>query len=333
MYDPFSGRGTTVLEAGLMGRQVLANDVNPLSEILTRPRFFIPSVSGVVERLESIPRNSHLMPEMDLSMFYHDDTLQELLSLRRYLLQRRQEGQEDEVDRWIRMIATNRLTGHSTGFFSVYTLPPNQAVSCKRQIIINEKRGQIPPYRDTHALIIKKTKQMLKDLLPREIWDLKEIGRKAMFLQKPAHTTPDIPSDSVHVTVTSPPFLNVVQYSQDNWLRCWFNGLDAQAIEKSITIESSVWKWSQAMGEVFQELFRITTPGGWVAFEVGEVKGGKVNLEEEVVPLGLKAGFSCQGIMINQQDFTKTANIWGVHNNRKGTNSNRIVLFQKEVLG
>jgi hypothetical protein len=26
--------------------------------------------------------------------------------------------------------------------------------------------------------------------------------------------------------------------------------------------------------------------------------------------------------------FTKTANIWGVRNNAKGTNSNRIVVFQ-----
>src|SRR5262245_3133341 len=31
VYDPFSGRGTAVIEAGLMGRRAVANDVNPLS--------------------------------------------------------------------------------------------------------------------------------------------------------------------------------------------------------------------------------------------------------------------------------------------------------------
>ena len=36
------------------------------------------------------------------------------------------------------MIALNRLTGHSPGFFSVYTLPPNQAVSVKAQKRINQ---------------------------------------------------------------------------------------------------------------------------------------------------------------------------------------------------
>jgi hypothetical protein len=32
---------------------------------------------------------------------------------------------------------------------------------------------------------------------------------------------------------------------------------------------------------------------------------------------------------VNSQAFTKTANIWGVDNNDKGTNSNRIVLFER----
>jgi hypothetical protein len=34
-------------------------------------------------------------------------------------------------------------------------------------------------------------------------------------------------------------------------------------------------------------------------------------------------------VVVNEQRFTKTANIWGVENNAKGTNTNRIVVFQK----
>jgi hypothetical protein len=33
--------------------------------------------------------------------------------------------------------------------------------------------------------------------------------------------------------------------------------------------------------------------------------------------------------MVNAQAFTKTANCWGVANNAKGTNSNRIVLLRR----
>jgi hypothetical protein len=83
------------------------------------------------------------------------------------------------------------------------------------------------------------------------------------------------------------------------------------------------------MAAVFGELYRITRPGGFVAFEVGEVRKGKLKLDEAVVPLGEHAGFTCVGVVVNQQEFTKTANIWGVKNNKSGTNTNRIALFRK----
>lgn len=92
----------------------------------------------------------------------------------------------------------------------------------------------------------------------------------------------------------------------------------------------TVSEWSSVMQETFFELARITRSGGFVAFEVGEVRKGEVNLEDAVVPLGEACGLSCQGIIINSQQFTKTSHIWGVDNNRCGTNSNRIVVFQKE---
>ena len=43
----------------------------------------------------------------------------------------------------------------------------------------------------------------------------------------------------MQLTVTSPPFLDVVQYAKDNWLRCWFNGLDAEEIGKRMFLSRS----------------------------------------------------------------------------------------------
>ena len=83
------------------------------------------------------------------------------------------------------------------------------------------------------------------------------------------------------------------------------------------------------MTEVFQELHRVLRHGGHIAFEVGEVRGGKVKLEEAVLPCGVKAGLEPVLVLINDQEFTKTANCWGVDNGSKGTNTNRIVLFRK----
>lgn len=330
VYDPFSGRGTTAIEAGILGRNVISNDINPLSRILTLPRFFVPNVIEVKERLENIAYDMKLCADIDLSMFYHPKTEAEIMSLKNYLKQKESEKKEDKVDLWIRMVATNRLTGHSPGFFSVYTLPPNQAVTAERQQLINAKRNQKPEYRDTKKLIMKKTKSLIRNIKEQEILNLRKTGNSALFLSEDARCTPQIPDESVSLTVTSPPFLDVVQYDSDNWLRCWFNGIDAKKVANTITMSKNIQEWSCVMEEVFYELYRITKKGGWVAFEVGEVKGGKIKLDEYVVPLGQKAGFCCQGILINLQEFTKTSNIWGIGNNKSGTNTNRIVLFVKD---
>jgi len=327
VYDPFSGRGTTALEAGLLGRRAIANDINPLSRILVEPRLNPPTVEEVAARLQEIPIEPAATADLDLSMFYHPATLAEIVSLRAYLRSRRDSGSEDHVDRWIRMVATNRLTGHSPGFFSVYTFPPNQAVSAQAQIKINERRAQKPDYRDTRKLILRKTQTLLKTISDEERAQLAKA--KVRFVECDARATQPIADRSVQLTVTSPPFLDVVQYADDNWLRCWFNGIAVDEVAARISTPSRLAEWTALIGAVMCELHRITARGGHVAFEVGEVRGGSVRLEEHVVPVALAAGFDCEGVLIHEQSFTKTAHIWGVANNRAGTNSNRIVLLRR----
>jgi len=330
IYDPFSGRGTTPIESGLWNRNIVSNDVNPISKIFTYPRLFIPTLKEIEERLENISIDYDVKKDLDISMFYHKDTESEIVSLRNYLFEKRIGDKEDYIDSWIRMVATNRLTGHSPGFFSVYTLPPNQAITRERQLKINQDKNQTPPYRDIKKIIYNKTKSLLKDVNEDIIHQLKTIENEAQFLEKDARYTQEIESDSVKLTVTSPPFLNVVQYSKDNWLRCWFNNLNEKEIEKNITMANNIDDWCYVIQAVFHELYRITQPGGWVAFEVGEVNNGKIRLDEYVADIGLKAKFQCFGILVNYQNFTKTSNIWGVKNNSKGTNTNRIVVFHKK---
>lgn len=327
VYDPFMGRGTTLLEAALLGRVPLGCDVNPLSLTMVRPRLRPPALQEVDERLRAIPFDDRDEFPENLLAFYHPETLGQICALKKYLLRRRTEQNLDAVDDWIALVALNRLTGHSTGFFSVYTLPPNQAVSVKSQQKINARRNQSPPRRDVANIILKKSRFLLSDCTQGVRQTLASVAGKALLLTGLSHLTPEIPSSSISLVVTSPPFLDVVQYDTDNWLRCWFLGFDARSVQ--ITMSKHLGQWQGAMTKIFRELQRVLKPGGHVAFEVGEVRGGRVKLEEAVIPCGVEAGLAPLLVVINDQEFTKTANCWGIDNMSKGTNTNRIVVFRK----
>ncbi len=328
VLDPFMGRGTTPLEALLRGRVPCGNDVNPLSVMLVRPRLRPPALGAIVARLERLDLRCDDALDDDLLAFFHPQTLRELCALRAHLLARQAEGELDPVDDWLRMVALNRLTGHSPGFFSVYTLPPNQAVSPAAQRKINAGRSQQPPRRDVRALLAKKSRALLQDVAPLWPGDAGRLVAQSVLTTGPAGALTRVADASVQLVVTSPPFLDVVHYAADNWLRCWFGGIDASAVP--ITMARTVAAWQHAMAAVFAELFRVVRPGGHVAFEVGEVRRGTVRLEEAVLPVATAAGFAPVAVMIHAQAFTKTANCWGVANNARGTNTNRVVVLRRD---
>jgi SAM-dependent methyltransferase len=327
VYDPFLGRGTTVVEAALLGRRVAGCDINPLSSILTSPRLRLPTLREVRQQLASVNWNYDGDFNEELLTFYHPDTLREIYALRSHLVCRTGDHANSDVDDWIRMVATNRLTGHSPGFFSVYTLPPNQALTPKRQQKINEMRQQIPPRRSVPDLIIRKTGSLLESVTEFDRSRLRKAASDAVLLARSADHTPEIKNNSVDLMITSPPFLDVVDYATDNWLRCWFNGIDESSID--------IWEfrkpeeWVAAMQRVFRELRRVLKRGGYIAFEVGEVRRGKLKMEELVIPAAKAAKLKPVLVLINTQEFTKTSNCWGVTNQIAGTNTNRVILLRK----
>lgn len=321
VYDPFMGRGTTPVQAALMGRRPVGNDINPLSVLFSRPRLEPPSLKEVARRLDQIRWEKGEVDDPELLAFYSPLTLRHICALRNWLIERAPlDSTPDPVDDWIRMVAINRLSGHSPGFFSVYTLPPNQAVSTQSQRKINERRGQTPPDRDVKKLIMKKTMSLLSDGLMLS-------HPPALLTTGTAQSTPAIGNGSVELVVTSPPFLDIVQYAEDNWLRSWFAGIDVASV--AIAHHRTETAWQNMVRGTLIELARVVRPGGHVAFEVGEVRNGKILLERLVWDAAEGLPFERLFVMVNQQEFTKTANCWGVKNNAKGTNTNRIVVLRR----
>lgn len=326
--DPFGGRGTTALQSALTERIALSNDVNPLSERIVYPKLHPVSIKEIENRLNEININKDIdiSIEEDMSMFYHPETYKEIINLKNYLKTHR-----DNTDRFIEMIAISRLHGHSKGFFSTYTFP-QISIPKYRQQKINETRKEYPDYREIKSRIIKKAKETLKS---GELEILKNNSNKHILTTNDARNLKDWKDNSVNIIITSPPFLNQVDYIQDNWIENWFCGIINDDLKDKIIQTPNLNEWTQFISDVIYELYRVLVPNGIIAMEVGEVKYQNkiLNLDEIILELICSKHhnkqFNVKEIYIQSQQFTKLANCFNVSNNKKGTNTNRILVIEK----
>jgi hypothetical protein len=326
VFDPFAGRGTTVLQAVLGGRLGWGNDVNPMFERVVRPKVCPATIAEVGRFLAQIDwDDSGSDPaDEDLGMFYDERTLRELMALRRHL-----RGDRSQVARFVELVALSRLHGHSPGFFSVYSFP-QISVSREAQRRINERRSQRPDYRDVAARILRKTRRSLRDTDPIA---LRKAGRRCLLTADDSRSMAGIPGDSVDLIVTSPPFLDKVDYVHDNWLEFWFLGLDVSDFRDRVVQTPDLSEWTAFIRDSLREMQRVLRPGGVCVVEVGDVVHGsdEVNLDEVIVELSAGLGLAVESVLIQSQQFTKLAHCFQVQNNKKGTNTNRCVVLRKHA--
>ena len=329
VLDPFCGRGTTALQTNLLGRVSLGCDVNPLAVRLAQAKTEPVGLDEIVLRLNEID----FRRPVDLSgyqekfaPFYHADTYRELINLRNFTKEN-----PDRINRFIDLIAISRLHGHSPGFFSVYSFP-QISVPPQNQRMINIKRGQVPEYRAVAPRIIKKAAHALRDGFTSDYFSVSSANA---FKVSDARRLDWISSNSVDLVVTSPPFLDKVDYITDNWLENWYCGLNVKSFKDNLVMCSGLEQWRSFMSGVLKELLRVIKEGGFAVIEVGEVEknGQTIFLDEVVAEEALKVNndskrFIVEEVLVNQQQFTKLANCFNVDNNSKGTNTNRLVVLK-----
>lgn len=96
ILDPFSGRGTTLLESLLLDRKALAVDINPVAACVTGAKARVPALLAIESRLDELERSCketgwHAVDEERLSLpsffahAFHYWTLRELLFIRGHL--------------------------------------------------------------------------------------------------------------------------------------------------------------------------------------------------------------------------------------------------------
>ncbi|HNL69894.1 MAG TPA: site-specific DNA-methyltransferase [Leptospiraceae bacterium] len=333
VLDPFGGRGTTTLQANLLGHRAVHNDLNPVSVFLARSRQNVPAMKILEKRLDALQLDRRMKPTPEekerLSPFFHPRTLSEILCLKSELL----DNMEDPAMRYIGVTALSRLHGHSDGFFSVYSFP-QISIMPGAQRKNNARLGQKPEYRSIRERILRKMKRDLSLPLPGVF---NEAARGNRYISENSQDLKTVRTSSVDLIVTSPPFLDKVDYISDNWMRSWFLGLESVTSSIELSVMNSLSEWEDFMRATLFEMGRVLRPGARAVVEVGEVKSRSVllNLEQVLaglLPIRVPGGeLAVEEILINEQKFTKLSNCWDVKNNEKGTNTNRCLIVRKNL--
>jgi hypothetical protein len=229
VLDPFSGRGTTALQARAEGRQAISNDLNPLAYALSRAKAAPPSwasINGFVDDLEKGYRRAktgELDVSPDIRMLYHDSTLKQLVFIRKRLL-------SQPITTWGReeLMLAGALAGIMHGAWR------RDGTSQYLSISMPNTFSMSPAYVEKFIREqgLKKLDQdvfeCLRDKVARLYLDDTSGPAGVTFKADAAELMSGgtLASESVDLVVTSPPYLRVVNYGASNWIRLWLFGLD-----------------------------------------------------------------------------------------------------------
>jgi DNA modification methylase len=229
VVDPFSGRGTTVLQARAEGRRVIGNDLNPLAYVLTRAKVDPPDWTRIAAFIDELEREYERPTDLDfadeIEMLFHENTLAQLAYVRSRLLatpMTEWSSEEAMVAACIAGILHGSHRSDGTSQYLSISMPNTFSLAPAYVKKFIREKQLIKLDQDVFSLLrIKVARQYLDpmDGLPGRAFNLDAVK----FLGDPSIT------GSADLLLTSPPYLKVVNYGTSNWIRLWWLGLDGVA--------------------------------------------------------------------------------------------------------
>jgi hypothetical protein len=270
IVDPFSGSGVIPLEAAASGRRVIARDWNPYAVLLTQAKLYPPaSLSYALREFEQVwSRSRTLLEEQQLEQvpewvqaFFHPETLRSALAFRDACVLHKKS--------FLLACLLGILHHQRPGFLS---FPSSHLVPYLR----NQKfpRAEYPAMyaeRDVHSRMEAKIRRAFRRVpqmtgVKRSVThgDARHIGR----------------CGEIKAVITSPPYMNELDYVRDNRLRLWFiNRAMPHGIE--IPARARQGQFIELMRTVSHRLAPRIGIGGYFVFVVGEVTRNRIRARED----------------------------------------------------
>lgn len=282
VLDPFAGRGTTHLEARVAERVPYSSDLNPLAVALTAAKNADVDLQHALERVNELEQRFDLplyLPiaqtqSPDIQLIFHPHTLAKLCFLRRALVE-----SSDPVDIF--------LVGAILGI--MHGAERSDGSSAYASISMPNTFSMSPNY--VRKYITEKRLQRVD----RNVFDLLREKVKRLFARAPIVATTGVVARAdakllqgepeyapllgkVRLVLTSPPYLNVVNYAKQNWIRLWFLGEDSDGVSDELDDSLPLGPWLDFMEDVLRGLVPFLAPNGAIVLVIGDVARSKSNV-------------------------------------------------------
>jgi len=344
VLDPFCGRGTTPLQACVEGRVGIGIDPNPLAHALTAAKVTPPDPVDLRNRINDLS-NDMFFAEVDrepdaIGMLFHKHTLSQLVFLKQAL------DPADPADAFLIAVLLGMLHGGALGasgaprpgprkgppsFLSI-SMPNTFSMSPGYiQRYINEK-GLETPKVDVFAALRARVDRLLRLGLPQTR------GRAwAVPIQKLSDIPdPALKRKKVRLIVSSPPYLKVLKYGLNNWIRLWFLDESPDELDRRLDQHRKLEPYLAFMQDACRLLYRVTAPGGVCALVVGDVQKGQqepIVLAEEIWRHIQRKHTRWQLAQIIEDTLprnSKVSKIWGEEKKGRATLIDRVLVLYKE---
>ena len=221
VFDPFCGRGTTVLESLLQDRDAAGADVNAVAVCLSAAKARTPDFEEVLARIDALEQEyaPDLVRETPLTPFfehcYEKRTLAEMLFVRQTLAWR-----NDPVDGFLAAVMLGILHGESHRTSRCLSNRMPRTISTKPGYSIRwwRERGLAPPRRKVFKTLRSAVRFRYRVPPARRQGTVRNCDAR-----RASRRFPEL-SGRVKLVVTSPPYLDTTDYVEDQWLRLWFLG-------------------------------------------------------------------------------------------------------------
>jgi len=258
VLDCFSGSGTIALEAVLLGRRVIAADRNPYAVTLTRAKLEAPvsfedAACRIRSRLEEVrnvaKRVPHDVPEW-VKRFFHPKTFLQALCFADACI--------EQDDQFSLACLLGILHHQRPGFLSY---PSSHLVPYLRDK--KYPRDEYPEMYEERALeprLLAKAQRALKQNI-----SIQSHGMGRVLDRDIASLTLGTQVDAI---ITSPPYMNALDYIRDNRLRMWF--LDRKTANYSPEPTDHSVEFDLLAEAFVRNALSAVRPGGVCVLIVGE---------------------------------------------------------------